>query len=42
LVIMALGLLLSLVRRLGLSKGYAFAALLVTGLALFYMFLFAN
>lgn len=42
LVIMALGLLLSLVRRLNLSKGYALAVLIVTGIALFYMFLFAN
>lgn len=42
LVIMALGLLLSLVRRLNLAKGYALAVLIVTGLALFYMFLFAN
>jgi cytochrome c-type biogenesis protein CcmF len=42
LVIMALGLMLSLVRRLNLSKGYALAVLIVTGLALFYMFLFAN
>lgn len=42
LVIMALGLLLSLVRRLNLAKGYALAVLIVAGLALFYMFLFAN
>lgn len=42
LVVMALGLLLSLVRRLELPKVYAFVALAVVAVALFYMFLFAN
>jgi cytochrome c-type biogenesis protein CcmF len=42
LVVMALGLLLSLIRRLQWPKGLAYAALLAVAVALFYMFLFAN
>jgi cytochrome c-type biogenesis protein CcmF len=42
LVIMALGLLLSMVNRLQWPKGLAYAALGAVAVALFYMFLFAN
>ena len=42
LIIMAIGLLMSAIRRAKLSAVYAAIALLFAGAALFYMFLFAN
>jgi cytochrome c-type biogenesis protein CcmF len=42
LVIMAIGIMMSIIRRLQLSAWYAFAALAAAAIALFYMFLFAN
>jgi cytochrome c-type biogenesis protein CcmF len=42
LVIMAIGIMMSIIRRLQLSSWYAFAALAAAAIALFYMFLFAN
>lgn len=42
LIIMAIGLIMSAIRRAKLSTLYAAAALLATGAALFYMFLLAN
>jgi cytochrome c-type biogenesis protein CcmF len=42
LVVMAIGMMMSMIRRLQLSAWYAFVALAVAAIALFYMFLFAN
>lgn len=42
LVIMAIGIMMSIIRRLQLSAWYTFAALAAAAIALFYMFLFAN
>jgi cytochrome c-type biogenesis protein CcmF len=42
LVIMAIGIMMSIIRRLQLSAWYAFAALAAAAIGLFYMFLFAN
>jgi cytochrome c-type biogenesis protein CcmF len=42
LVVMAIGIMMSIIRRLQLSAWYAFAALAAAAIALFYMFLFAN
>jgi cytochrome c-type biogenesis protein CcmF len=42
LIIMALGLIMSAIKRAKLSTGYAALALILAGAGLFYMFLFAN
>ncbi len=42
LIIMAIGLIMSAIKRAGLSPLYAALALVLTGAGLFYMFLFAN
>ena len=42
LIIMAIGIVMSAIRRAELSKGYAAIALLLVSVAMFYMFLLAN